>query len=155
MPIEKRPRGGQPGNHNALKHGFYSREFKKKAQYDFDLASGVGGIDEEIALLRCEIKNAVSGKDVSSLVPIVKATLALEKLLRTRHKIFGAQNKLEGGVRKIFREILMPIGGIDLVRGLAHFEYPDEFPPFPPTVQDQKTDNPQNETGSPPEGQLP
>jgi hypothetical protein len=152
---EKRPRGGQPGNQNALKHGFYSREFKKKAQYDFNLASGIDGIDEEIALLRCEIKNAVSGQDVSSLAPIVKATLALEKLLRTRHKIFGAQNKLENGVRKIFREMLMPIGGIDMVKTFAHSQYPDEFPPFPPASPNEKTDNHQNESVSSQDEHLP
>ena len=81
----KRKRGGQPGNQNARKHGFYSAKFNPAEQFEFRRAAGIEGIAEEIALLRCEIKKAVSGGDIRNLVPLVKATTALEKLIRTHH----------------------------------------------------------------------
>jgi hypothetical protein len=44
-------RGGQPGNLNALKHGFYSRQFSKLELSDIDAALDYG-LDNEIAMLR-------------------------------------------------------------------------------------------------------
>jgi hypothetical protein len=100
---EKRKRGAPPGNHNALKHGFYSREFKRKDRFNFDLASGMEGVDAEIALLRLEMKKAVSGGDIQNLVPLVKTVLALEKLLRTRHKFFTPPDDLENGLKDVYK----------------------------------------------------
>jgi hypothetical protein len=49
--VVKRSRGGQVGNQNSLKHGFYSRQFRA-AESD-DLAQVVGArLTDEIALLR-------------------------------------------------------------------------------------------------------
>ena len=90
----KRKPGGQPGNQNARKHGFYSAKFNRSQQFEFKLAAGIEGIAEEIALLRCEIRKAVSGGDIANLVPLVKATSALEKLVRTHHKVFVGEANL-------------------------------------------------------------
>ena len=51
----KRPRGGQPGNLNALKHGFYSSYFKEN---EIDAIQGLPYDDlrEEIAALRVIIR---------------------------------------------------------------------------------------------------
>jgi hypothetical protein len=108
---EKRKRGAPPGNHNALKHGFYSREFKRKDRFDLDLASGMEGVDAEIALLRLEMKKAVSGGDIQNLVPLVKTVLALEKLLRTRAKIFTPQDDLENALKGVYRDVILPFIG--------------------------------------------
>ena len=108
---EKRKRGAPPGNHNALKHGFYSREFKKKDRFDFDLASGMEGVDAEIALLRLEMKKAVSGGDIQNLVPLVKTVLALEKLIRTRAKIFAPQDDMENALKAVYRDVILPLIG--------------------------------------------
>ena len=54
---ENRLPGGQPGNTNALKHGFYARKFKPHHLDDYTRASLVTGLDEEIALLRLVILN--------------------------------------------------------------------------------------------------
>ncbi len=50
----KRKPGGQPGNHNAIKHGFYSRLFTKNELED--LASLGGYLEDEIAMMRVGLK---------------------------------------------------------------------------------------------------
>lgn len=118
---EKRKRGAPPGNHNALKHGFYSKDFKGKDRFDFDLASGIEGIDAEIALLRLELKKAASGGDTKNLVPLVKTALALEKLIRTRHKVFSTGSELEQAFKTVYRDVIFPIVG-DNFEKLALFK---------------------------------
>ena len=53
----ERKRGAPKGNQNARKHGFYSKVLDEAEQLDFELATGVEGIDDEIALLRVKIKS--------------------------------------------------------------------------------------------------
>jgi hypothetical protein len=107
----KRKKGGQPGNKNALKHGYYSAKFNRTEKYDFRLAAGIEGIAEEIALLRYEIKKAVSGGDIRNLVPLVKATTALEKLIRTHHKVFVSESgRLDAACDTVYRHVLLPLG---------------------------------------------
>lgn len=50
-----RKRGGQPGNTNALKHGFYSKFFSDFELQDLDGALA-SGLDDEISLLRVFIR---------------------------------------------------------------------------------------------------
>ena len=60
MAEEIKKKGGAPeGNQYARKHGFYSHIMSEEEQMDFDLATQVEGIDEEIALLRVKIKSLV------------------------------------------------------------------------------------------------
>jgi hypothetical protein len=126
----KRKRGAQPGNHNALKHGYYSKEFNRKEKHDLDAAAEMEGIDAEIALLRYEIKKSANGRgNIKNLRILVNAALALEKLIRTRHKVFAPENKFENAVRNVFRDIIYPLGGEQVIRSFAHELYPDEFPP--------------------------
>jgi hypothetical protein len=47
--VSKRRRGGQPVNLNALKHGFYSRQFQKSELTDLE---EVGDLQEEIGMMR-------------------------------------------------------------------------------------------------------
>lgn len=56
MSTSRRP-GGQPGNTNALKHGFYARKFDPRQLDDYARAHAVTGLDQEIALLRLVIAN--------------------------------------------------------------------------------------------------
>jgi hypothetical protein len=83
MTHKKRQRGAPKGNHNALKHGYYSRAFKK-ASFDYDLASSTEDIDKEITRLCYELNQAVIKGDTKKLLALVKAAGALEKLLRAR-----------------------------------------------------------------------
>ncbi len=107
----KRKKGGQKGNRNSKKHGFYSRVFDEAERFDFNDAVGVDGIDEEIALLRLEIKKAISGGDERNLLLLVKAAGALEKLIRTRYQITAAQrNGLKQAIENVVNDILVPLG---------------------------------------------
>ncbi|OGO00068.1 MAG: hypothetical protein A2Y90_04525 [Chloroflexi bacterium RBG_13_52_12] len=104
-------RGAPKGNLNAAKPEYYSKILAKTEQLDIESASGVEGIDEEIALLRHEIKKAISGGDERNLLLLVKAASALEKLIRTRHKITAAQRKgLKEAVGNVIRDVLIPLG---------------------------------------------
>lgn len=110
--METKPKRGAPkGNHNALKHGYYSKEFKKAESLDFALASGMEGIEEEIALLRFEIKKAVLGKETQNIMHLVKAALALEKLIRTHQKFFGAKNDQEQAFENAIVKVMIPMDG--------------------------------------------
>jgi hypothetical protein len=107
----KRKKGGQKGNQNALKHGYYSRIFNEAERIDYCSAGGIEGIDEEIALLRHEIKKAVSGGDERNLLLLIKASIALEKLMRTRYQITSSQHKnLKDAIAGVVNDILVPMG---------------------------------------------
>ena len=107
----KRKRGAPKGNRNAAKHGFYSKVFDEAERFDFKDAVGIEGIDEEIALLRLEIKKAISGGDERNLLLLVKAAGALEKLIRTRYQISAAQRKgLKDAIATVIKDILVPLG---------------------------------------------
>jgi hypothetical protein len=108
---KKPKKGAKKGNRNALKHGFYSGMFAEMERLDFNNASGMEGIDEEIALLRLEIKKAISGGDERNLLLLVKASNALEKLIRTRYQITSAQRKgLREAVQNVIKDVLIPLG---------------------------------------------
>ena len=107
---EKR-KGAPKGNRNARKQGFYTKVLDEAEKLDFERASGVEGIDEEIALIRLEIKKAIEGGDDRNLQMLVKATNALDRLIRTRYKITAAQRKgLKEAVGNVIRDVLVPLG---------------------------------------------
>ncbi len=72
----KRRPGGQPGNQNARKHGFYSRSVNPEHRKQLRAAADVEGLDQEIALLRQKI--AAAGKDAQDyrvLIPGISLAL--------------------------------------------------------------------------------
>jgi len=106
-----RKAGTSKGNQSARKQGFYSRVLDEAERLDFELASGVEGIDDEIALLRVEIKKAIAGGDSKNLKLLVDATNALERLIRTRYKISREQRKgLKEAIGNVLRDIGIPLG---------------------------------------------
>jgi hypothetical protein len=56
MAVKKR-KGAQPGNLNALKHGFYSRSFKELENSDLE-AMLAQDLESEIAMLRVVVRRA-------------------------------------------------------------------------------------------------
>jgi hypothetical protein len=112
--MEERPipgKGARKGNRNAVKHGFYTRIFDEAEKPDFTFAIGIEGIDEEIALLRMEIKKAITGGDARNLILLVKAAGALERLVRTRYQIGAAQRRgLKEAIGNVIKDVLLPLG---------------------------------------------
>ena len=135
VPKPKRKRGGQPGNRNAVRHGFYCRSLSEEERSLFNAAVGMHGFEEEVALLRCEVRKAVSGGEVKHLMPLAKVIFAMEKLIRTHHKLFvdEKQNQLETAMKNVFTSVLEPMGGKDLIRQVAHSSFPDDFPEVLPS----------------------
>ena len=111
MPTKaERKRGAPKGNQNARKRDFYSRVLDEAERLDFELASGVEGIDGEIALLRVKIKSILE-HDPENVKLIMQATNALERLIRTRYKITKEQRKgLKEAIGNVLREVALPLG---------------------------------------------
>jgi len=110
MRAADRKRGAPKGNQNAKKHGFYARVLEQAEQLDFELASGVQGIDDEIALLRVKIKSILA-HDPENLKLIMQATNVLARLVRTRYNITKDQKKgLKEAIGNVLRDIALPLG---------------------------------------------
>ena len=102
--VSKRARNSQDDN-------FYARALDEVERLDFGLASGVNGIDDEIALLRVEIKKAMAGGDARNLKVLVDATKALERLIRTRYQISREERKgLKEAIGNVLKDIALPLG---------------------------------------------
>ena len=92
------------------KSGFYQKVLDEAECLDFEIAAGVNGIDDEIALLRVKIKS-ILGDDPKNLKLIVDATNALERLIRSRYKIGKEQRKgLKEAISNVLREVALPLG---------------------------------------------
>ncbi len=111
MPTKaKRKRGAPKGNPNSRKHGFYSKVLDEAEQLDFELAAGVNGIDDEIALLRVKIKSILE-KDPENIKLIMQATNTLAGLVKTNYKISRGQRKgLKEAIGNVLRDVALPLG---------------------------------------------
>ena len=111
MPTEvKRQRGAPKGNQNARKHGFYAKVLDEAEQLDFEMASGVNGVDDEIALLRVKIKSVLE-KDPENINLIMQATNTLATLVKTRYRISKEQRKgLKEAIGNVLRDVAVPLG---------------------------------------------
>jgi hypothetical protein len=107
---KERKRGAPRGNQNARKHGFYSKVLDEAEKLDFEYATGVEGIDEEIALLRVKIKSLIS-HDPDNIKLIMQATNTLARLVRTRYNISKKDKKgLKEAIGNVLRDIALPLG---------------------------------------------
>ena len=88
----KRKRGAPKGNQNARKHGFYSKVLDEAEQLDFELAAGVEGFDDEIALLRVKIKSLLEN-DPENIKLLMDATNTLANLVKTKYKISRSRSR--------------------------------------------------------------
>ena len=114
----KRKRGAPQGNQNARKHGFYSRALNEAEQLDFELATGVEGLDDEIALLRIRIRTLLENEP-ENIRYIVQATNALVRLVRARYDISKEDRKgLKEAIGNVLKEVALPLG-IGIGTGLS------------------------------------
>jgi hypothetical protein len=95
-----RKRGGQPGNINALKHGFYAHKFRENESGDLDQLT-LDGLESEINMLRVmtrrifEYADELTNMDkmTDSLGALGLAASRLAGLLRTKHFIGGDKSE--------------------------------------------------------------
>ncbi len=106
----ERKRGATKGNQKARKHGFYSKVLDEAEQLDFEIATDVEGIDDEIALLRVKIKSLLE-RDPENIKLIMLATNTLAKLVRTRYNISKEDKKgLKEAIGNVLRDVALPLG---------------------------------------------
>jgi hypothetical protein len=120
----KRKRGAPKTNRNARKsgvsekspisrvkkHGFYAKVLDEAEQLDFELAAGVEGFDDEIALLRVKIKSLLAN-DPENLKLLMAATNTLVRLVKTKYKISREQKQgLKEAIENVLRDIAIPLG---------------------------------------------
>ena len=105
----KRPRGGQKGNQNARRHGFYSQALDEAQRLDLEAAQGIDGLDAEIAVLRVKIK-ALLESDPDNIKLIMQATSTLARLLRTRYSLTEHEGKgIEAAITNVLTELAPPL----------------------------------------------
>ena len=90
--------------------GFYAAALDEADKMDFELAQGMEGIDDEIALLRMKLRSLVQS-DPDNIRMIIAATSTLARLVMTRYKISGDQKKtLSAAIGSVLRDIAIPLG---------------------------------------------
>ncbi len=117
MPPSSRRQGGQPGNTNALKHGFYTRRFRKR-----DL-SGVESINlknlaEEVALIRIFTRRMVedSVKDpdyydnISVLRAICLASGTISRIIKTQTFLASDHSDFFAAADEAIRQLRIEMG---------------------------------------------
>jgi len=114
MPRTKRRQGGQPGNLNALKHGFYSRALKEAQSLELDEAAAVPSDDlsGEIALIRQRILVLLAAAP-DNLELLCLATRAIANLTRTQYHLKGTDaaqlaDAMGGVIRSIEEAMTTP-----------------------------------------------
>ena len=70
----------------------------------------VEGIDEEIALMRYIIRESALTRDEKHMLIMVRAANALNKLIRTRHKLEGPRDQFMKGVRNVMKDMVLTLG---------------------------------------------
>jgi hypothetical protein len=111
-PLTKRHRGGQPGNLNALKHGFYTRRFNPT-----DLAgvesTDYNGLLEEIAIIRLYARRLIELDDQSTNITQVAntlrilclASLTITRLVKTSQFLQVNNNSNATGLHKALEHL--------------------------------------------------
>ena len=105
-----RKSGGQPGNLNVLKHGFYSKHFQNSELEDLDEARD---LQEEITMMRVVIrrllKMARGCKDMGELVTVLEAlglaSTRVAGLMKTRKFIGGDEDSFDEQINSVIDEI--------------------------------------------------
>jgi hypothetical protein len=94
----KRKRGGQKGNRNARKHGFYSRSLSPSELCDFLNLVNLQSVDREIAVIDVKLKSAFAQTPVNRRVILEGAKLIAGLLIAKYH--------LKGKVKTFIKEFI-------------------------------------------------
>ena len=113
-----RSRGGQPGNINAIKHGFYSRRFQDLEAKDLETVLREG-LEDEIALMRVMIRrvfdyandNAGDLEDwMETLNVLGSASTKLAGMLRNQKLFGGSKSDALDALSKALAEVTSEFG---------------------------------------------
>ena len=85
----KRKSGGQPGNQNARKHGFYSKHFTPDQLKQLEDADDLRDLGPEIALLRVKLNALLDDPEVSTEL-LLRAVNSLARLMAIQRRyVYG------------------------------------------------------------------
>jgi hypothetical protein len=112
-----RKRGGQPGNSNAVKHGFYAAHFKA-GETEALGALGEGGVQDEIDMLRVTMRRLFGMIDQAEEPAAIAATLeilanvstTIAGLLKSQRLIEGGQSSLSDALSQALSEVTSEFG---------------------------------------------
>ena len=110
-----RKRGGQPGNLNALKHGFYSKHFRNAELQELEEARD---LQEEIGMMRVVIrrllKMARECKDMGELIQVLNtlglASTRVAGLMKTQKFLGGKRDSHEEMLDRAINDVLKEWG---------------------------------------------
>ena len=87
-----RPSGGQIGNQNARKHGFYSKTCIPGNRDELPASATIAELDHDIAITRYKLKSLVDNDP--SNIKLIGYMLALhDRLVRTRYMMLERRRK--------------------------------------------------------------
>lgn len=109
----KRKRGGQPGNRNALKHGFYSKVYAIGEIDDLETMLKEG-LEDEIAMLRVMTRRLVElangNKSIESAIANLNtlgaAATRLGGLLKTQKILYGNDSSVSSALSEAISEVM-------------------------------------------------
>ncbi len=93
--------------------------FGEGEQLDFEQATRVEGLDDEIAMLRVRIKSVLR-HDPDNIKLIAQATNALARLVSTRCNISkNDKNRLREAINNVLKDVALPLGiGFNLIAAI-------------------------------------
>ncbi len=105
-------RGGQPGNRNALKHGFYARAFRPADLRDLN-RHNFSDLQDEIIMLRVFIRHVLelgsTIEDFNQAIILLRvltlASVGLTRLFRVRHLISGRSDDLTLAFNQLLSDV--------------------------------------------------
>ncbi len=106
--MARRTTKGSSGRSNP--YGFYRLALDEAEKVEFEEASQVEGIDEEIALLRVKLRELVENQPDRIDLHFSAANI-IARLVKTRYQISKEQKKsLKEAIAKVLAEIAVPLG---------------------------------------------
>lgn len=113
-----RKRGGQPGNRNAVKHGFYARSWKYRDRKGLEEVDPVG-LADEIALMRVCIRRLAETftpdlpqeQQMRFMRTLSQAAYALNRMVRTQQLITPEEeSELRQVLNRALSEVTQELG---------------------------------------------
>ena len=92
------------------KRGFYGPALDETAGLTLEEAGGVDGLDQEIAILRLELRDIIK-KEPDKYELHLKTANTIANLVKIRYSISKEQKKcLKEAIAKVFTELAIPLG---------------------------------------------
>jgi hypothetical protein len=115
QPSAPKKRGAQPGNLNALKHGFYTRRIPRADLTSLDTTQ-FNGLEEEIAMLRLLTRRLIDLSADALTLPEINdllrtyclACLTLTRLVKTQH-LLAPQSLSDEAITQALQQITAEI----------------------------------------------